>query len=231
MSSIARVQIGVASFLLLGAVTPSSAQSPAPSQRFAYVDSRALLDAVPGSAEAQAKLQKDLNVLEAQVIRMQDSLNAMFAEFQKVRATMTLAAQDKKARDIQEKQGEFQKRSEAITAQVERRKAEVFQPMFDEVKFVLEDVRSSMGLTGIFDVGQNTTLVAIDKNLNITDRVIARLRALPGPATKPDTAKAAVPSPLKAPSGLPVSQPAGVGRPTIPPVRVDTNTTAKSDAM
>jgi hypothetical protein len=108
----------------------------------------------------------------------------------------------------------------------------MLQPILDQIKLVLEDMRQSMGLTAIFDIGQSATIVAVDKNLNITDRVIAKLRLLPVPtaATKADSPKSAVPAPSKPPSGMPISAPAGVGRPTPPPVKVDTNPTKKPDA-
>jgi hypothetical protein len=109
----------------------------------------------------------------------------------------------------------------------------MLQPILDQIKIALEDVRQSTGLDVIFDVGQTATIVAVNKNLNISDRVIARLRVLGAPviAGPKDAPKSQVPSPGAAakPSGLPVNAPSGVGRPTTPPIKPDSNPPKKPE--
>lgn len=225
MSSISRALVGAASLLLAGAFAPLAAQSAAP-QRFAYVDTRLILDQAPGRAEAEAALQKEATVWDAEIKKMQDQMNSMYTDFGKTALTMTTAAKDKRQKEIQDKAAEFQKRNDDINAEAERRRNEVLQPILDQIKIALEDVRVASNLDAIFDVGQNATIVAVNKNLNYSDRVIARLRVLGAPviATKP-----AVPVPPAAkPSGMPVATPAGVGRPTTPPpVKPDSTATKK----
>jgi outer membrane protein len=228
MSSIAHALLCGAPLLLAGAFAPLGAQSSPAPQRWAYVDTRAIIEAAPGRADADATLQKESVAWQAQITRMQDSMNTMIAEFQKASASMTPAAKERRTKEIQAKQDEFQKRNGDINAEAQKRQGDLMQPILDQIKQVLEDTRQAMGLSAIFDIGQNATIVAVDKNLNITDRVIARLRLLPAPvpSTKAEAPTSAVPSPSKpaskAPSGLPIGTPAGVGRPA--PARVDTNT-------
>ena len=102
----------------------------------------------------------------------------------------------------------------------------------DDAALALEDVRVAGGLDAIFDVGQNATIVAVNKNLNLSDRVIARLRVLGAPVITPKAeAPKAAPAPAAKPSGMPLQAPAGIGRPTSPPpVKVDTNSTRSPDA-
>lgn len=222
MSSILRALVGAATVLAVSGAAPLMAQGAPSTQHFAYVNTNTILNAAPGRAEAEAQLQKEAAGWEAELKKMQDQMTAMVADFQKKSGTMTAAERDKQTAYIQGKQAEFQKRNDSINAVADRRRSEMLQPILDQVKIALEDVRKSAGLDVIFDIGQNgTTIVAIDKNLDISDRVIARLRVLgppvpvkaetpAGPATKPVPTK---------PSGLPIAAPSGIGRP-----RVDTNT-------
>ena len=72
-------------------------------------------------------------------------------------------------------------------------------------------MRAADGLAFIFDISaQGNSIVAMDKNLDVSDKVIARLRTQPAaPAARP----APQPAPQRpAPAG-PVSQPAGVRKP------------------
>jgi outer membrane protein len=220
MSSILRALVGAASVLAVSAAAPLSAQS-AP-QRFAYVDTRLILDQAPGRAEAEALLQKESAVWEAEVKKMQDQMNAMIGDFQKKSAAMTTAEREKQTKVIQDKQTEFQKRNDEINAEAQKRQGEVMQPILDQIKIALEDVRVAGGFDAVFDVGQNASIVAVNKNLNLSDRVIARLRVLGAPVIAAPT-KSAVPAPgaAKPPSGLPVNTPAGIGRPATPPVKPD----------
>jgi Skp family chaperone for outer membrane proteins len=224
MSSILRALVGAATVIAAGAAAPLSAQTAAP-QRFVYVDTRLILDAAPGRAEAEAQLQKEAVAWDAEVKKMQDQNVAMISDFQKKSATMTQAERDRQTKLIQDKQAEWQKRQDQIQAEADRRKTELLQPILDQIKLALEDVRTAMGVDAIFDVGGNATIVAVNKNLNVSDRVIARLRVLGPPvAIKADSQKAAPKpvAPATKPSGVPMVAPSGIGRPP----RVDTNTTS-----
>jgi outer membrane protein len=230
MSAILRALVGAATVLVVSHAAPLSAQS-APAQRFAYVDTRLILEQAPGRAEAEAQLQKEAVVWDLEIKKMQDQMNTMISTFQKGSAAMSAAERDKQTKAIQEKQGEFQKRSDDINAEAKKRQDEMLQPILDQIKIALEDVRQTSGLDAIFDVGQTATIVAVNKNLNISDRVIARLRVLGAPviAGPKDTPKSQVPAPAAKPSGLPVNAPAGVGRPTTPPIKPDSNPTKKPE--
>ncbi|HEV8411692.1 MAG TPA: OmpH family outer membrane protein [Gemmatimonadaceae bacterium] len=226
MSSILRALVGAATVLAVSHAAPLAAQG-AP-QRFAYVDTKTILDQAPGRAEAEALLQKEAVAWDAEVKKMQDANIALVTEFQKNSATMTAAQRDQRTKAITDKQAEWQKRNDEINAEADRRKAELLQPILDQVKIALEDVRKAAGLDAIFDVAQNATIVAVDKNLNISDRVIARLRLLGAPVITPKSDTPKTNAPAAKPSGLPVSAPSGVGRPT--PIKPDSNPTKKPDA-
>ena len=86
---------------------------------------------------------------------------------------------------------------------------EVMAPITDQVKKVIDDIRVEDGYAIILDNAPGAgNIVSADKNLDITDRVVSRLRATPA-------AKIAAPAATK--PGAPAS-PAGVtGRPPVKP--------------
>jgi outer membrane protein len=226
MSSILRALVGAATVLAVSHAAPLAAQA-AP-QRFAYVDTKAILDQAPGRAEAEAVLQKEALAWDAEVKKMQDANIVLVTAFQKNSATMTTAQRDQQTKSITDKQAEWQKRNEEINAEADRRKAELLQPILDQVKIALEDVRVAAGVDAIFDVAQNATIVAVNKNLNLSDRVIARLRLLGAPVVTPRAEAPKAGAPAAKPSGLPVSAPSGIGRPsTPPPIKPDSTAVPK----
>ena len=63
----------LAACALLAMPSVASAQG----QKFAYINSQALLQNAPGRAEAEASFEKDMVGIRAQLSKLQDSLNAM----------------------------------------------------------------------------------------------------------------------------------------------------------
>lgn len=200
-----------ASLLLVPAV--ATAQGTVP--KFAYVDSRELLDKASGRADADVQWKKEAQAMQNEVTRMQDSLQAMIAAYQKAEAGLNPAARETRQKSIGGKEQEFQTRTQALDLQAQQRQAALLQPIIDQIKVALEDIRKEEGLTAIFDVGsQGNPIVAVDKNLNITDKVLVKLRSMPAPMLNvPQAAKPAAP-----PAG-PVAAPAGAAKPKIPPAR------------
>lgn len=198
-------------------LVPAVAMAQGAPAKFAYVDSRELLDKAPGRTDADAQWKKEASSMQDQVQRMQDSLQAMIASYQKTEAGLSPAVRDTRQKAIGAKEQEFQTRTQALDLQAQQRQSQLLQPIIDQIKVALEDVRKEEGLTAIFDVGsQGNPIVAIDKNLNITDKVLVKLRAMPVPqvqAPKPTTA-----APTAAPAG-PKPAPAGAAKPKIPPTR------------
>lgn len=209
------------SLLILPALAGAQASVP----KFAYVDTRQLLDKAPGRADADAQWKKEAQGMQEQVQRMQDSLQTMISAYQKVQATLTQAVRDQREKSIGEKEQEFQTRTQALDLQAQQRQAQLLQPIIDQIKVALEDVRKEDGLTMILDVGsQGNPIVAVDKNLDITDKVLVKLRAMPAPQVSAPVAKPAAPTapgaakPTVPPAG-PVAAPAGAAKPKVPPAR------------
>jgi outer membrane protein len=192
------------------AAAPIAAQGTP--QKFAYVDTRIILEAAPGRPEAEAQLQKEGAVMKATIDKLNETIVQMMSDYSKLPATTPQPDRDKKAKSIQDKQGELQQKTQELQDQYNQRQSELLQPILDQIKLVLEDLRVEGNYTGIFDVGQGASIVAIDKNLNMSDRVIAKLRTMPKPVI-------AVRGDSGARKAGPVSAPAGLTRPgTTPPV-------------
>lgn len=210
---------------LIGAIIPllflpALAAAQGTAVKVAYVDTRELLDKAPGRTDADAQWKKEAQALQDQVTRMQDSLQGMIAAYQKAEAGLSPAARETRQRSIGEREQEYQTRTQALDLQAQQRQAQLLQPIIEQIKVALEDVRKEEGLTLILDVGsQGNPIVAIDKNLNITDKVLVKIRSMPVPqVVAPAAAKpAATKPPAAAPAG-PVAAPAGAAKPKVPPV-------------
>ena len=191
--------------LLVAAAAPLSAQ-----QKVAYVDSRKIMQEMPGRAQVEARIRTELEGLGVREKRMVDSLNTLMTAFQKDSATMTQEDRVARFTSIQKYDAGYRDTLEALQAEAQSKQTEAMQPLFDIIRIALEDVRQNDGLSIIFDLGaQVNPIVAMDKNLDISDKVIARIRTMPAARA---TVPATEPKPPAAKPVGPVAQPAGVTR-------------------
>jgi outer membrane protein len=193
------------------AATPLAAQSGSTAgamPKFAFIDSRVVIEKAPGRAAAESTFQREYDAARQQIEKMQDTLQAMIAAYQKSQSTMTAVNRELREKEIRDKQNLFETRANLLDQQMQRRQSELVQPIMAQVRQVLDSVRVQEGYTFIFDVGtQVGVIVAADKQLDITDKVIARLKPISPLSPKADSAKA---------PGLKPT-PSGVTKPVKPP--------------
>jgi outer membrane protein len=205
------VNLGLASLAALSVLPVAGAtQAPAPAPKFAYVDSRTILQRAPGSAAIQAQIAKEREGAQASVSRMQDSLRTMYDAYLKEQPSLTPAQRDQREKALQTKNTEFDQRVSQLDQEMQQRQFELVQPMMTQIREVMDNIRNEEGYLFIFDIGNDPGLiVAADKNLDITDRVIARLKPVTVNLTPNDSSRTGPARPT----------PAGIRPPTRPPSR------------
>ncbi|HSJ64033.1 MAG TPA: OmpH family outer membrane protein [Gemmatimonadaceae bacterium] len=172
------------------------ASSAAAQQKFAYINSQTLLQQAPGRAEAEAQFQRELQGYQTEVKRMGDSLQAMVVAYEKDQLVMSPAAKEAKQKEIAAKEQEYQQRTAELERKAAAREDELTRPILESIRKAIEAVRAEQGYAFIFDVAASGSVVAADKNLEVTNEVLAKLR----------TTASATPN---APAGGPVARPAG----------------------
>ncbi|MFN5154361.1 MAG: OmpH family outer membrane protein [Gemmatimonadota bacterium] len=202
--------------LILAALTVAAMAAPAAAQtKVAFVDTRKILQEMPSRNQIEARLRTEIDALGSREKVMVDSLNAMLNSFQKDSATLSQADRTKRFTEMQAFDARYRDTLEVLQQEAQAKQAEAMQPLFDQIREALEMVRAAEGYAMIFDMGaQANPVVAMDKNLDLSDKVIARIRTMPQarPAAQPTRPPAAAPA-TRPPASGPTGQPAGVRRP------------------
>ena len=172
--------------------------------KFGYVNSAAILAQAPGRAEAEAQFNSEVKVYQAQLQRMSDSLQLLAANFDKEAPKLDSVTRETRAKSIRTREADYQTRAQQLDQQMQSRQAELVRPLMEQLQKIIEAVRAEDHYAMIFDVGsQASVIVAADKSLDITDKVMARLKAAPRPAAA---------KPGATPSTM-TPKPVGVSRP------------------
>lgn len=185
----------------------SVAQTPV---KIGYIKSQTILANAPGRAAAETQFEREMATYRAQVQRMGDSLNTLIADYNKDEVSLSPQAKETRQKDIRAKEEEYQRRTQELQNQVRQREAELVRPIMEQINKVLDNLRAEEGYSMIFDAeNQAGVVVAADKNLDLTEKVLARLRAAgpPAAAARP-SGQGATQRPT-----APAAQPSGVQRP------------------
>ena len=198
MRSFYRTACATMAVLTLGFSHRALAQSASGQFKIAFVNTGVLLDNAPGRAQAESTYARETRGYSDQLKRMNDSLNTMFSAYQKQEATLTAAQKETKQTALRNLQQALQEKQQQLSQQAQAKQNELMAPIMEQVKKVLDDIRTEDGYSMII-TGDPNLILSYDKNLDITDRVVARLRTVASSPTAPKP-------------GAPVSAPAGVTR-------------------
>lgn len=176
--------------------------------KIAYVDVAVLMEQAPGRADAQKQFEGEATVIRAELQRMSDSLDAMVQAYQKEAPTLAATVKSTREKSLQAKQQEYQQRAQALQQKGQDREQELTGSFESLVRDAINDVRTADGYTMVFASGPASAMLSADKSLDITDRVLARMR------TVASNRPAATSSPAKPPTapGAAAAAPAGVTR-------------------
>src|SRR5687768_6992157 len=162
--------------LIVGAATAGTASAQA-APKFGFINSAAILAEAPGRAEAETRFKTEVTAYQAQLTRMRDSLEAMATAFEREAPRLDSATRVTRARSIQEREVSYQNRARDMNEQMESRQGELIRPIMENIQKIIEQVRAEDGYAMIFDVAsQASVIVAADKALDITPKVLAKVK-------------------------------------------------------
>lgn len=188
--------IALSTSLTFAGAAAAQGAAAAPPTKIGYINSAQILQQAPGRAEAEAQFDREVGAYRQQIQRMDDSLKTMMAAFDRDAPKLDSVAREARRNTIGQREVEYQTRARGLDSTMQARQAQLVKPIMERVQSVIETIRAEDGYAMILDVGaQVSVVVAADKKLDLTDRVLARLKS------QAPTASTAVP------------QPAGVTRP------------------
>jgi outer membrane protein len=172
-----------------------AAQAQSAPVKIGYVNTQALMAAAPGRAVAESTYAKEYAAFQRQQQVWADSLKKQFDAYTKAEPALTAAKKASEQERISKLQTDLNNLNTLGESKMQQRQSEVLAPLMEVVRAAIDEIRSEGGYSIIFSGDENSPIVSVDKNLDLTERVIARLK------TKAATAPAAAPSAM-APSAV-----------------------------
>lgn len=170
----------LAALLLAFSVSHLPAQA-AQNTRIGFVNSQRILAEAPGAAEAQRTFEQEMTRFGEEVDAMERDLERLRGELERQSATLSATARQQRQQDLQQRFATFQQRVGELETTAQRRRAELVEPVMRRISDAIEEVRREGSFALIFDTATGA-VIAADPGLDLTDRVLARLRRAAGPA-------------------------------------------------
>jgi outer membrane protein len=171
-------------FTAAGAQAQSAAAAPS-AIKIGYVNTQALMAVAPGRAAAETTFNKESATFQLQQRRWQDSLTKLFDDYKKAEPKLTEAQKTTRQAAMTALQQEFETKSQQGQERLANRQNELLAPLMEVVKKAIDDIRVEEGYAMIFSGDANSPIVSADKNLDVTDRVVGRLKTIAAKAPAP----------------------------------------------
>jgi Skp family chaperone for outer membrane proteins len=145
--------------------------------KIAFLSSRTILDSTPGYAAAESTFFREFQGMRDEVQKLQQQLDSAVQAFDQASIALSPAAKDAKRRDLQQMQERMTQRSNELDSRARARNQELLGPFQSRINTIIQGIRAEGNYAIIFDAdAQNNGIVAADPALNLTSRVIARVR-------------------------------------------------------
>jgi len=155
---------------------PAAGQQPL---RIAFVDSQAILSQAPGAAEAQQEFERQMDRFSEEIETMGRAIDQLVQEYQAQQATLLPNVRQAREDEIRQRDARYEQRLAEMEQEAAMTRQRLIEPILMQISDAIEALRVADGYAIIFDLtGQS--IVAADPALDLTDRVVARLRQSAG---------------------------------------------------
>jgi Skp family chaperone for outer membrane proteins len=161
--------------LVLCAAPIANAQSTT-AARVAVIDSRAIMQAMPGRAQAESQFALELAKAREMVHSATDSLKAAVEELSKHEKDLRPQQREAAMMILRARELGLEDMVAQLNMLASRRQSELQAPLLERIRDAVRSVRRRDKFALVIDVANAEAIVDVDDTSNITDRVIAELQ-------------------------------------------------------
>lgn len=166
-------KIFLASFFLLGMVVTSIAQ------KYAFVDTKYILDNMPSYKEAQKKLD---DASEKWVAEIEEKYKEIEEKKKKIQQELILLPADEKnkklaeIKELEEAAKELQKKRFGVGGDLFKKREELIEPVQEEIYKAIKDLAKERGYDFIMDKGTNSNILFTDPKYDKSDQILKKIK-------------------------------------------------------
>ncbi len=152
---------------------PEAVPLPPEGTPIVYVNTQAILPIAPGADSAGAAFQRLQGEFEGELNGLAEEINTLIGTYQQQQSLLDPTGRQQREQEIRDKQQEAASRQQELEVELDRRRAELLEPIVIRVNEIIEQIRSERSYSIVLDISAG--VVAADTSLDITTTVLERL--------------------------------------------------------
>jgi outer membrane protein len=152
-------------------------------QKFAYVDSKYILDHIPEYATAQTELNRLSGQWQQEVESKYSTIDKLTEAYQAEKVLLPEDMKKRREEEIEQKRQEardLQKKYFGVEGELFKRREQLIKPIQDQIYEALQELSADKGYMVIFDKGSQTNMLYANPKHDVSDQVIRKLGLNPG---------------------------------------------------
>ena len=141
--------------------------------KFAFINSKVLLEQSPQAIAANAELQKQFGEREQNLRDLANSIKEMEKTYQTDRAIMSDEQKNKAEDNIVQSKRRFQFEQQSLKEDVQAKQRELLQQLQTDIKSVIQAYGEAQGYDFIFT---DSSIAFASDTVNITDKILQELK-------------------------------------------------------
>ncbi|MAX79277.1 MAG: hypothetical protein CL843_03770 [Crocinitomicaceae bacterium] len=147
-------------------------------QRFAYVDSKYILENMPQYKEAQAEIDELSDQWQKTVEAKYADIERLYKAYQAEAILLTDEMKRKREEEIMQKEKdarEYQKSKFGVDGELFKRRQELIKPLQDEIYDAIKELADERSYAAIFDKANNSSILYSDPKYDKSDTILKKL--------------------------------------------------------
>lgn len=162
--------------LAAGLIASAAGTAEAQAGRVAFVNSQRIIAQAPGTADVERTLQGEMEKFRTELGQLETQLDSLQTAFERQQATLSATARQQRQQELQQRFTAYQQRRSELEQTAQQRQQELIAPIMKRISETIEAVRAEGSYAIIFDAA-NASMAAADPALDLTERVLERLKA------------------------------------------------------
>jgi outer membrane protein len=129
-------------------------------QKFGYINSAELLQAMPEIKKANADAEAYAKTFQEQLTTMGKEYETKVQAYTSAEKTMSDAVKEVKVKEIQDLQARIEGFNQSAQEKVGKKKEELYKPILEKADKAIKDVAKEKGFDYVFDTSSNVLLYA-----------------------------------------------------------------------
>lgn len=164
--------------LLVLRAAGASAQNPCAVSKVAIIQGQRILASLPEYLRADSLLTKQEDAYRADIAKQQSTLDSLGAAFRDKSAVLSASVRAVESKKLDDKYQELQAHIDDLRQKAAQERQGKLKPIEDRVQGVIDGLRAELNCSLILDANaQGSGVISIDPAIDLTQRIIDRLKA------------------------------------------------------